>query len=192
MRLLEQLITLVITVSAATVVGMALASADGDVEQPETYSVRLQPGVNYVGWTEAAVPVDSLFASVSEIQGVWAWDADQQRFQFAAPALPARLWTLRDVEPGMSLVLTIGGEQPVDWVRMRRPAQGTVELKTGWNLATWLGRDEAPLDWVVRGIGGSLERVGLWSEEVKGFDLHEPPMTGTSGPASQLSFGDPL
>ena len=190
--ILQRLIALGFILGAVLALGTAVASADGDAGQPETYSVRLEPGDNYVGWTEGAVPVDSLFSSVPQIQGVWAWDADQQRFLFAAPAVPARLWTLQAVAPGMSLVLRIGGERPVDWVRIRRPAQGTVELQNGWNLVSWLGRDAAPLDWVVRGIGGSLERVGLWSEEVQGFDSHELPMNGESSATPQLAFGDAL
>ncbi|MYA00868.1 MAG: hypothetical protein F4Y35_03705 [Chloroflexi bacterium] len=191
-RFLRRLIASALTLCVVLTLGAAVASGDGAAEQPETYTVRLQPGGNYVGWTEAAAPVDSLFSSVPQIQGVWAWDADQQRFQFAAPAVPAPLWTLRDVAPGMSLVLRIGGERPVDWERMRRPAQGTVELQSGWNLVSWLGRDGAPLDWVVRGIGGSLERVGLWSEEGQGFDLHELPMNRESSATPQLAFGAAL
>ena len=192
LRLRQLLICFVFALGAVIAVGLAPASADGQAERNETFTARLAPGDNYVGWTEAVAPVDSLFAAIPQLRHVWAWDADRQHFRFAAPALPARLWTLRDVKPGMSLVVRVGGEGPVDWVRPRQPAQGTVELQTGWNLVAWLGPDDAQLDWVVRGIGTSLERFGRWSPEHQGLVVHDAEAIGVAAAPPPLSFGDAL
>ena len=130
-------------------------------EQPESFVTRLHPGDNLVGWTAQSAQIQSIFDAVPEIRHVWVWDSNVRRWRFAAPSVPARLWTLETLTPGMGLRIRLGGQLPVDWQRLRRPAQGTVALSAGWNLVAWMGRSDAPLDRVARGIGRSLRAVTL-------------------------------
>lgn len=151
-------------------VGFLLASGGvGTVgaaeEQPESFVTRLEPGVNLVGWTARTSPVQSIFDAVPEIQQVWVWDSSLRTWRFASPSVPARLWTLDALTPGIGLRIHLGGQNSVDWRRHRRPKLGTVPLNAGWNLVAWMGRGEAPLDLVARGVGRSLRGMALRTPE---------------------------
>ncbi|MXZ02187.1 MAG: carboxypeptidase regulatory-like domain-containing protein [Chloroflexi bacterium] len=145
-------------------VGLLLASSGVDTvsaaeEQPESFVTRLEPGANLIGWTDDTAPVQSIFDAVPEIRQVWVWDSSLRTWRFASPSVPARLWTLDALTPGMGLRVHLGGQHRVDWRRHRRPKLGTVPLNAGWNLVAWMGRSEAPLDLVARGMGRSLRGV---------------------------------
>ena len=178
---------------AAFAAGMwTTSSANDKIDQPERFVTRIEPGDNLVSWTEQVSPVETLFERLPQIQHVWAWDPAWQSWRLASPHMPRRLWTLSVLSPGMGLRIRFAGQRPIDWERPRRPAQGTVELKPGWNFVAWLGRDEAPLNRVALGIGRSLLHLGLRSHGSHDFTVFETAPTDLATASRSLPFGEPL
>ena len=131
----------------------ALASAD---ETPETRTVELQPGDNFVGWVGEVVSVAELFAEIPEVEAVYSWDARWRRWSMAAPAMPERLWTLHRIVPGAAYLVRLGDGSHASWNRPNEPAAGSVSLHSGGNWVAWLGPDDWSIADVARGIGSSL------------------------------------
>ncbi|MYE07130.1 MAG: carboxypeptidase regulatory-like domain-containing protein [Chloroflexi bacterium] len=131
----------------------ALASAD---ETPETRTVELQPGDNFVGWVGEVVSVAELFAEIPEVEAVYSWDARWRRWSMAAPAMPERLWTLHRIVPGAAYLVRLGDGSHASWNRPNEPAAGSVSLHPGGNWVAWLGPNDWSIADVARGIGSSL------------------------------------
>ena len=140
-----------------------IASAD----DRETVLTHLRPGDNYVGWISDSQPVQMLFAQLSEIEVIWAWNASRQQFMLAAPTVPSQLWTLHTLEPGMGLILRFGGESPVKWTRERSNAEAVVQLASGYNLVAWMEEDQTSLRQALDGIGRPLRGAGIWSTDAE-------------------------
>ncbi|MDE2966626.1 MAG: carboxypeptidase-like regulatory domain-containing protein [Chloroflexota bacterium] len=136
----------------------ALALAD---ETPETRTVELQPGDNFVGWVGEAVSVAALFGEIPEIEAVYSWNARWSRWSMAAPAMPNSLWSLRRITPGAAYLVRLGEKSRATWIRPIVPAAGSVELHTGVNWVAWLGPDDRSIEDVARGIGGALLEIRL-------------------------------
>ena len=298
-------VTLVLIVAALFAVGLAVTSADEGIELPQTFVTVLEPGDNMVGWTGHAAPVDELFEAIPQIELVYTWDADRNRYRFAHPdvrpgsgtlelltsetpvfirvgndpisavelfdaeprirliyhwsendkhwdlafaGFPPRRWTLNTLSPGMTavirvesqmtpqelfealpqidliyrfvegkdrydyalpgltpaignlstlrpgmgLVVHLGGDSSIEWVRPRMPAQGTVELRRGRNLVAWLGRDQAPLPRVALGIGDQFQRAGLWSQDEQLVTFYDVDTIANAAKQPMLGFGDAL
>lgn len=179
-------------ISVVLLLAAGWAVASGDSGDLDTFVTRLEPGDNLVGWTSHAAPVEALFEALPQVENVWTWDASWRRWEFASPRLPNRMWTLRTLTPGMGLRVRIGGEQAVDWERPRRPAQGTVRLVPGHNFVAWMGRDEAPLDRVVKGIGRNFERVGLWQTTQQWHSFYDLDAIETADTQPLVNFGEVL
>ncbi len=47
----------------------------------ETFTTQLQPGFNLAGWIGPESGVDALFDAIPELEGVYAWDAGEQRYR---------------------------------------------------------------------------------------------------------------
>ena len=162
-------------------------------EDPDSAFVTvLRPGDNLVGWVAKAEPVESLFEAVPQIQNVWTWDAAGDRWRFAAPSAPSRMWSLRTLTPGMGLRVWLGGQQPVDWTRGRIPARGAVALEPGFNLVAWMGDDGVPLDRVVMGIGRSLLQALVWSPIDGGLIRRERHSLSRADAHPAVRFGDAI
>ena len=69
-------------------------------EPIETVTSELEPGWNLAGWTQAAAPVEAIFERIPELQFVYSWDADFQRFRLAMRADPDDLGDLGRLTPG--------------------------------------------------------------------------------------------
>ena len=154
---------LLVSFAAAAAVGLAIASADDGSDVPETFVTELRPGINLVGWVNEEKPIEALFEELPRIELAYQWDSHAQRYIWAAPAVPRAMWTLQTLRPGMGIAVRLGGSDAIEWTRPRRPAQGTVRLFTGHNLVAWMGRDDAPLNQVVKGLGASFIGVDVRS-----------------------------
>ena len=185
-------IATVIALASLLATGLDIGSAEEGDEVPETFVTVLEPGDNLIGWTTDVAPVETLFEAIPEIGVVWGWDVDWRRWRLASPSLPRSMWTIGQLKPGMGLRIRLTGDRTVDWERPRHPSQGTVTLKPGWNLVAWLGRDGAPLDRVIRGIGRSTERVGIWAANTREVRLFAPNTIVSAGKDTALMFGDAL
>ena len=165
---------------------------DGD-ERIGTVTTDLEPGWNLTGWTHGAADVEDIF-EISQIEAVYAWDADTQSFRVALRIGDEILGDLQRLTPGMGLWLSIAGDAPVTWVRPLVRSATVTRLSSGWNLVVWAGEDRAlvrevlaDLDDIVDvaadGQGRTLRRLttgeAFWLDVSSGGreldHLYEPP-----------------
>ena len=185
-------------------VGLTTAAAQGEPDkavaevaasrpQPgDLMTTVLQPGDNLVGWIEGTTPVAELFDAVAEIETVWAWDALRRQWSAASRRVPSELHTLRTLESGMGLLVQVGGNEPVEWLRSAYPAAGLVKLHQGPNLVAWLGRDESPITYLALGIGASFEGAEIWDTVNAQHLSYAPANDGTDGERSAIRRGDAI
>lgn len=155
MRPPRLLIGLIVSPAALLAAGLAVASADEDIEATEPVDpsvVVLEPGENLVGWVGDALPVDQLQRRFPEIESIAAWQPLSRSF-YEPTSLMA----------GQGYVITLSGTEPVQWRRPMTPVTGKVTLRPGDNLVAWLGLDGTPLNQAVRGIGQAFDKIALSS-----------------------------
>ena len=133
-----------VRLSLCAVVVLAIGSALLPSPQPaaaadDTVTTELQPGLNLAGWTEPAASIEAIFDSIPELELVYAWDAQDQWFRWAARTDSGVLGNLHVLTPGMGLWLSITGEEPVTWTRPLVRQTGLASLHAGWNLVAWAG-----------------------------------------------------
>ncbi len=133
-----------------------------------------------------------LLEALPQIDLIFREDEAEERRHYALRGLAPAVSGLNTLKPGMGLVVRVGGEESVEWVRPRRPAQGTVRLERGLNLVAWMGRDGARLDRVVQGIGRQLEKAGTWTTERESLDLLSVAEIMELDELPSVGFGDAL
>ena len=178
--------------TAAALVLSRPANASDFPDFTQTFTTRLEPGDNLIGWTGGHKLIERIWEEVLQIEAVWSWDPNSKRYRIAAPSMPYRLWTLRILEPGMGLMLRISGDEAVDWERPRKPAQGTVLLIEGNNLVTWLGRDDTPIDHVVKGLGMTFDSITIQSSNSSELESYDPATMESAESLPTVTFGDPI
>ena len=175
---------------------------DGD-ERIGTVTTDLEPGWNLTGWTHGAADIEDIF-EISQIEAVYAWDADTQSFRSAVRIGDEILGDLPQLTPGMGLWLSIAGDAPVTWVRPLVRSASVTQLHPGWNLVVWAGEDRALardvladfddiLDAAADGEGRALRRLTtgepFWLDLSAGGreldHLYEPPEFEFSGNVSR-------
>ena len=107
----------------------------------DTVTTELQPGLNLAGWTEPAASIEAIFDDIPSLDLVYAWDAENQWFRWAARTDTGVLGDLRTLTPGMGLWLSITGREPVTWRRPIVTQAADASLGEGWNLVVWGGED---------------------------------------------------
>lgn len=171
----------------------------GGDERIGTVTTDLEPGWNLTGWTHGAADVEDIF-EISQIEAVYAWDADTQSFRSALRIGDEILGDLRQLTPGMGLWLSIAGDAPVTWVRPLVRSATVTRLSPGWNLVVWAGEDRALarevladfddiLDAAADGEGRALRRLTtgepFWLDLSAGGreldHLYEPPQFEFTG-----------
>ena len=132
-----------LAVAIALVIGLGLFSTLGTAvaDSGDSVTTVLKPGLNLAGWTEAEASVEAIFDAIPELELVYAWDAENQRFRWAARVDSLLRGDLDTLTPGMGLWLAIAGEEPVSWTRPLIPQTGLAPLHEGWNLVVWGGDD---------------------------------------------------
>ena len=140
-------------------IGLGLFSTLGTAaaDSGDTVTTELQPGLNLAGWTEAEAPIEAIFDAIPQLEAVYAWDAESQRFGVAFGTDSGLLGDLDTLTPGMGLWLAIAGEEPVTWTRPLVPQTGLAPLHEGWNLVVWAG--DIPVIDALRMLGDALEVI---------------------------------
>lgn len=185
------LVAVGLTTAAAQEPDETVAEVAASRPQPtDTMTTILSPGDNLVGWLKGKTPVAELFEAVPEIGTVWAWDALRRQWLAASRHVPAQLHTLRQLTPGMGLLVQVDAEEPVEWTRSAYPAAGLVKLHEGPNLVAWLGRDESPITYLALGIGASFEGAEIWDAANAQYLSHDPSNGETDGGLSAIRRGD--
>lgn len=127
--------------------------------EDDTVTTRLQPGLNLAGWTQSAASVEAIFDEIRELELVYAWDADRQRFRWAGRLDSDVLGDLHTLTPGMGLWLFLTGDQPTNWTRAVVAQAGASSLLPGWNLVAWTGEEAAPRSDALRDLSEILTSV---------------------------------
>ena len=142
-------------------IGLGLFSTLGTAvaDSGETVTTELQPGLNLAGWTEAEASVEAIFDAIPELELVYAWDAENQRFRWAARVDSLLHGDLETLTPGMGLWLAIAGGEPVTWTRPLIPQTGLAPLHEGWNLVVWAGDDGIATSDALQFLDGIVEEV---------------------------------
>ena len=159
---------------------LALVSSVTRADDAATETLELQPGDNFVGWVAEPIAVADIFEQVPEATLIYTWSADSRSWRYVIRDVGGSLETL---DSGTAAMIRIDGRRTVEWKRPLTPAKGMVTLYSGENWVAWNGRDEWPIDQVVRGIGTSLISI-----EVRG-QLYQPDEETTIAP---LRRGDAL
>ena len=150
----------ILAVLVVVLIAVALpraASADESIETvPESRTLVLQPGANFVGWIGAPIAVADVFAAVPKALLIYTWDADSRLYRYAIRGVGG---TLPRLDPGMAVTIRVIGNEPVEWAQPVTPVTGMTTLRDGVNWVAWSGREDWPLDEVARGIGKSLVRL---------------------------------
>ena len=110
-------------------------------DESDTVTTVLQPGLNLGGWTEDEAGIEAIFDTIPELDLVYAWDAGNQWFRWAARTDSGVLGNLHVLTPGMGLWLSITGREPVTWRRPIVIQAADAPLGEGWNIAVWVGED---------------------------------------------------
>ena len=131
-----------IAVLLVLAIGPALfASPRSALAADDTVTTVLQPGLNLAGWTVDEASIEAIFDDIPALDLVYAWDADDQWFRWAARTDTGVLGDLRTLTPGMGLWLSITGREPVTWRRPIVIQAADASLGEGWNIAVWVGED---------------------------------------------------
>ena len=149
---------LIAVLAAVELYGALADSEEGGANLVISKALALHPGDNYVGWVAEATSVEELLAAIPGAVVIYRWDAEEWLWRFAIRDVGGNLRTL---EPGMAVTIRVAADRPVKWQRPLTPAKGMVTLYSGINWVAWNGREEWPLDQVVRGIGKSLASIEL-------------------------------
>ena len=107
----------------------------------DTVTTELQPGLNLAGWTEDEASIEAIFDDIPALDLVYAWDAGDQWFRWAARTESGVQGDLTTLTPGMGLWLSITGREPVTWTRRIVAQVASASLREGWNLVVWGGED---------------------------------------------------
>ena len=172
----------------ALAMGLAATVPTASAQGATTATTTLRPGLNLAGWTEAEADATALFKAIPRLDMAYAWDADVQRFRWAARDGSGDLRTLT---PGMGLWLALGGAEPFIWTRSMLPPGGIglVPLREGWNFVAWSGRDGiAPGD-AFRGIDGVLTEAWGWDAQTQRRGYYVPGVRARGNALSTLYNG---
>ena len=147
----------------------------------------LEPGTSATVRTGAeSVSIAALFEAAPQIASVSRRKSDADTYAYAFPGLHPSAGDLTTLQPGMGVVIRLGGDEPVEWTRPIVPAAGLVELRTGVNWTGWLGPDEWSITDVARGIGGFLSEIRL------GDHVYDPVRPESAHDWPTVSRGDAL
>ncbi len=158
-------------------------------EDAEPGTRILYPGTNPVGWVYFPTPVEDFFEQVPEAEMIYTWDAERSHFRFSAPGLNVGL---RMLEPGMGLIVRIGGDALVEWQQPTVANGEWISLMPGPNLVAWTGPSETPVDLAVRSIGQSFQQAHYWMPESGEFGVYQPESRHADEDMPTLSRGDAL
>lgn len=143
---------------------------DADAEEREGIwlSTPLYPGMNLIGWLEASLPIEKLFAAIPRIESAHVWDGVSQSWSMRWSGALFEVWpdgvgpgVLRTLKPGMGVWLKISDGPPMYWDRRvttpgpeKTTLTGYAQLGSGLNFVAWAGQPNSfePLEDVLNGV----------------------------------------
>ena len=164
----------------------------GRADTSDAVTTLLQPGFNMAGWIEPEADVEALFEALPQLEAVYAWDAERQRFLTARAGLRQRSDAdLTTLAPGMGLWLEIGGNEQVSWTRRAtpQPLAGLATLRQGWNLVAWVGAAGLPYGEAFGSLDATLKAVLTWDTEIEWFLQYVPDAPSATALARQVDQG---
>lgn len=176
-------------VATALFIALLLAQTLAASEDAPPGLRTLHPGDNLIGWVGYPTTAQELFEQIPEAGWISTWDAQLSRYRFAVRGLKVGL---REIEPGMGLLVRIRGEDPVDWIQPTAADGEFLPLRRGPNLVAWTGPSGTPIDLAVRSIGESFNQALYWIPETKKFGAFNPDSETPSTNQPTLRRGDAL
>ena len=158
----------------------------------EMVTSELQPGLNLVGWTQAEADAEAIFKALPQLEVVYAWDAREQRFRWAARGDYGLHEDLEMLTPGMGLWLYLGGEEPVLWSRPVLAEAAMSELREGWNLLAWGGDDRIAVEEAFEGRAEGFPAILGWDARQQRFLAFHPGLPTSAGALQDLARGSAL
>ncbi len=135
------------------------------------------------------MPVADAIAGLTGVEGVFAFDADQQAFLRFLPRLPS-VSTLEELRPGDGVWLLRSGDiEP--WQIPDLAHARTVVLRPGFNLAAWTGPDTPIEEALGDAIAGVISAF-TWDLETQGFRAFRPGFPAFANTLAELRHGDGL
>ena len=134
-----------LAVAIALVIGLGLFSTLGTAvaASGDTVTTVLQPGLNLAGWTEAEASVEAIFDAIPELELVYAWDAESQRFGVGSFGTDSgscsATWT--PSRPAWACGSGSVATHPSTGRVPSSPRPASPPLNEGWNLVVWAGDD---------------------------------------------------
>ena len=158
----------------------------------EMVTSELRPGLNLVGWTQAEADVETIFKALPQLEVVYAWDAQEQRFRWAARGDYGLHEDLEMLTPGMGLWLYLGREEPVLWSRPVLAEAALVEAREGWNLVAWGGDDGIAAKDAFDGRAEPFPEVWGWDAQQQRSIRYRPGSSPAVHPPREIARGDAL
>ena len=173
------------------VTGATETEASASPRQGLWVTTVLHPGLNAIGWVEAAMPTASLFESIPEAVAMFAWDGAEQKWQFARRG-DTTTGNLELLHPGVGVLVRVASEAPIAWIRRVTPVQpdflsGTVELHPGWNLVAWAGQSNSP-----NVLRGDIRDSWRWDQRIQGWRSRSPSTSKGDFSSDFLAHGEAL
>ena len=158
---------------------------------PGTRAVDLAAGWNLVGWTAAATPAAAVAGSLTGVlESLHTFDAEAQSFETLNASRPSFLNSLTEVGAGDGL--WIFAEGAVRWQQAVLVEERTVALSAGFNLVTWTGPSNTPIDAPLEGLGAALEIAFTYEALEAVFASFGPGLPAFLNTAGPLDYGDGL
>ena len=164
----------------------AVTSPRGDV-----ITTELQPGWNMLGWLGPETPVSELFEVVPELERVFVWLGEHQRYEWATRNNPSNR-RLPPLTPGGGFWVYIGGTATVEWTRPVVPDPLLLSMHAGRNLVGWTGREGMPVEEAVARFGDALTRLSRWNAGTQRYEQYRPGWTDSANTLRELYLGDAL
>ena len=95
--------------------------------------------MNFLGWVGEAMPIGNLFEAVPEIEVVYNWDPERQRWSMASPVVPSALWGLRELNQGRAYVLRLSDIAALETPTPECHSSKIPAIEPGHNLIAWTG-----------------------------------------------------
>ena len=188
-RLRLSLVGLLPMVALSASLALTSATASADEAGPGALTTQLQPGWNMAAWLGPDAPISDVFDAIPELERVYAWDNEAERYLRAFPTIRPR-YALRQVSTGMGLWLYIGGDSVVEWTSTPSEGGMLVSLSAGWNLVGWGGRDGAPFPESAERFGDRLLEARRWNAVTRQYERYRPDAEDSANTLRELNRGD--
>ena len=124
---------------------LEIGSPPGD---DPTRAVALEDGFNFIVWTGHTTAIDDAlagFPDVSELTGIWEFDAGSQKWKSFRPGGPAIVNKIADLQAGTAYYLLVGSAMTWD-MPTTGDLSGSRTIADGFTAIGWVGPDGTPQD----------------------------------------------